>query len=251
MLKTVKQAGIVNLSLILACAVLITASRAFANTNAEVQQQPANDSTASASQQATVAIYRFALRSETVDTTAPASQVCSQFTADADPAAGSNAQDNVTIDPKILDAISTELQQALSKKKMTVMADPDPGAIPVGSSVVCGRVFRVQKGSRAGRMIGLGFGASRLYAHVVLLSKTESGFASFDSFDLKLKGRNLTPPGASTAVLQVAIMEKRQNLSGLSKKLANQVAKRLDGNLKKRPELAAKDVPHPAKEVSR
>ena len=154
------------------------------------------------------------------------------------------------MEPKILDAISNELQRALSKKKMAVMVDPDPDAIPVGSYVVCGRILKARKGSAAGRMFGLGLGASHLVAHVVLLSKTESGFTPIDSFDLKLKGRNLFPPGASTAVVQAAVMERRQNLQGLARKLADKVVKRLDGDLKQ-PRLAAKDAPRPAKEVSR
>ena len=45
-------------------------------------------------------------------------------------------------------------------------------------------------------------------------------------------------------------MEKRQNLQGLARKLADKVVKRLDGDLKQ-PRLAANDDPRPAKEVSR
>ncbi|MBV9929194.1 MAG: DUF4410 domain-containing protein [Acidobacteria bacterium] len=180
------------------------------------------------------------MQSETPAAAAPSSQPCSQYIADAN--AGSAAQDKLTVDPKILDAISNELRQALSKKKMTVMAEPDPDAIPVGSSVVCGHIFKARKGSAAGRMVGLGFGASHLGAHVVLLSKTEGGFTLIDSFDLKLKGRNLLPPGASTAVVQATIMEKRQNLQGLARKLADGVVKRLDEDRKQ---------PPPAKEAAR
>ena len=225
------------LSLLLTCTVLVAASQTFANSNS--RQRAANESTASSSRQPTVAIFRFTVQSETTATAAPSSLPCSQYTRDADARAGSDAHEKLTVDPKILDAISNELRQALSKKKMTVMMEPDRDAIPVGSLVICGRIFKARKGSAAGRMIGLGFGASHLGAHVVLLSKTESGFAPIDSFDLKLKGRNLFPPGASTAVVQATIMEKRQNLQGLARKLAARVADRLDGDLR-RPQQTAK-----------
>ena len=228
-----------HLSLIFVCAVLLTASRTFANSNTSIQQQSATDSSMSVSQQPKVAIFRFAVQSETTDTAVLSSQLCSQYASAANSSASSTAPDKLTVDPKILDAISNELQQALSKKKMSVMVDPDPNAIPVGSFIVCGRIFKANKGSAVGRMIGLGLGASRLSAHIALLSKTERGFTPIDSFDIKLKGRNLFPPGASTAVIQATIMERRQNLQGLARKLADRVVKRLDNDLK-RPEQAAK-----------
>lgn len=228
-----------HLSLILVCAVLLTASHTFAYSNTNIQQQSATDSSMSVSQQPAVAIFRFAVQSEMTETAVPSSQVCSQNTSAANSSASSTKPDKLTVDPKILDAISNELQQALSKKKMAVMVDPDPNALPVGSFIVCGRIFKANKGSAIGRMIGLGLGASRLNAHIVLLSKSERGFTPIDSFDIKLKGRNLFPPGASTAVLQAAIMERRQNLQALARKLADQVVKRLDKDLK-RLEQAAK-----------
>jgi hypothetical protein len=240
------------LSLLLTCTALIIAPRTFANSTS--QQQPVNESSASPSRQPTVAIFRFAVQSEATDTAPPSSRVCSRYTGDANARANSAAPDKLTVDPKVLDAISNELRQALSKKKMTVMAEPDPDAIPVGSYVVCGRIFKARKGSAAGRMFGLGLGASHLGAHIVLLSKTESGFAPIDSFDLKLKGRNLFPPGASTAVVQATIMEKRQNLQGLARKLAERVAKRLDGDLKQprqEPRQTAKDSLPTARKASR
>jgi hypothetical protein len=238
------------LGLILACAVLVTASQTFARQSADVRKQSANATSASVSQQPTVAVFRFAARSEATDAAAPSSQPCSQYASDAKPSARSNAPDKLTVDPQILDSISNEFQKELSKKKMAVMLGPDADAIPVGSVVVCGRIFKAQKGNPVGRMLGFGLGASRLYAHVVLLSKTESGFTPMDSFDLKLKGRNLLPPGISTAVIQAAFMERRQKLPALARKLADRVVKRLDGDLK-RPRLAAKDDALPAKEVSR
>jgi hypothetical protein len=236
-------------SYVLICTAFITALKTLADSPTNIQQQPVSESSAPASQQPTVAIFKFTVQSETA-TAAPSSRPCSQYIADANARAGSNAQDKLTVDPKILDAISDELRQALSKKKMAVMAEPDPDAIPVGSSVVCGHIFKARKGSAAGRMVGLGFGASHLGAHVVLLSKTESGFTPIDSFDLKLKGRNLFPPGASTAVVQATIMEKRQNLQGLARKLADGVVKRLDDDLKQ-PRLTAKAPPTTAKEAAR
>jgi hypothetical protein len=232
-----ERIALAGLGFILACALLITASQAFGYQSANVQQQPAN--VASASQQPTVAVFRFTAQSETTDTAAPSSQPCSQYTSEAKSSAGAKAPDKLTVDPAILDGISNELQKELLKKKMTVMADPDADAISVGSVVVCGRIFKAQKGSPVGRMLGFGLGASRLYAHVILLSKTESGFTHMDSFDLKMRGRNLLPPGISTAVIQAAFMERRQKLPALARKLADRVVKRLDGDLK-RPEMVAK-----------
>ena len=234
-----KRIALALLSFSLACAVLTTAPQASAYPNANAQRQPANDSSASATRQPTVAIFRFGVPSEKTDTALTSSQVCSQYTGDAKSSAGSSAPDKLTVDPKILDTISNEIQKELAKKKMSVMVDPAPDTIPVGSFIVCGRIFNAKKGSAAGRMIGLGFGASRLGAHIVFLSKTERGFTPIDSFDLKLKGRNLFPPGASTAVVQAAVMERRQNLPALARKLASRVVKRLDSDLK-RPELTAK-----------
>ena len=238
------------LSFLLTCTVLITASQKFAIANAKVQQQPVSESSTSVSRQPAVAIFRFAVQSETTDTARPSSRVCPRYAGGANARAGSAEPDKLTVEPKILDAISNELRQALSKKKMAVLVDPDPDAIPVGSYVVCGRILKARKGSAAGRMFGLGLGASHLAARIVLLSKTEGGFTPVDSFDLKLKGRNLFPPGASTAVVQAAVMERRQNLQGLARKLANKVVKRLESALKQ-PHLAAKDAPSPAKGVSR
>ena len=234
-----KRIALAHLSFILAGTVLITASQAFASANANLPQQPANDSSTSASQQPTVAIFRFAVQSEATDTAAPSSQVCAQYTSDANPSASSPAPDKLTVDPKYLDTISNELHKALSKKKMMVMVDPDPSTIPVGSVIVCGRIFKAHKGSAAGRMVGMGLGASRLGAHIVFLSKTERGLTPIDSFDVRVKGRNLFPPGLSSAALQVAVMERRQNLSADARKLAKRVAKKLESD-RKRPELAAK-----------
>ena len=245
-----KRITLAHISFILACTVLITTSETFARPNVNTGQESASESPAPTSRQPTVALFRFAVQSETTDASAPSSRVCSQYLDDANARPGSAPADNLTVDPKVLDAISNELQQALSKRKMAVMVDADPDAIPVGSFVVCGRIFKVRKGSAVGRMFGLGMGASNLFAHVALLSKTESGLTSLDSFDLKLKGRNLFPPGASSAVIQAAVMEKRQNLQGLARKLADGVVKRLDGDLKQ-PRLTARESPPAAKDVSR
>lgn len=239
-MKTVKAASIVRLSYILTCAVLLSTAQMFAYPNTNVQQQPANDAATSTPRQPTVAIFRFAVPAETTATAGPASEVCAQYNSDAQTSASAAAPAKLTIDPKIPAGISTELQQELLKKKMTVMVEPEPDAIPVGSVIVCGRIFNARKGSAAGRMVGLGLGASRLNAHIVLLSKTEGGFAPIDTFDLRLKGRNLFPPGLSTAATQALIFERRQNLPALAKKLADRVVKRLNSDLK-RPALTAKN----------
>ena len=87
------------------------------------------------------------------------------------------------------------------------------------------------------RMVGMGRGASRLGAHIVLLSKTQTGFAPLDSFDLEVKGRNLTPP-LPMAIAIHAVREKKFTLSADGKKLADQIVKRLSSDMKEQKETA-------------
>jgi len=90
-------------------------------------------------------------------------------------------------------SISAEIQKGLSKK-MPVMVDPDPQTIPVGSLVITGCILKAEKGSSAGRMIGMNVGASRLSAHLVIFSKGEAGFTPVDAFDPQVKGGSVLPP---------------------------------------------------------
>ena len=138
--------------------------------------------------QPTVAVLRFAVQSqERSDSAALSSKACTN------PAA---IPDIFTVDPKLLDEISNELQQELSKKKISVLVEPDPKAIPVGSLVISGCVFQAEEGNKAKRRVGPGRGASRLGASVIVFSKTKTDFAEVDSFNVQVKGRSLTAADA-------------------------------------------------------
>lgn len=170
-------------------------------------------------QQPTVAVLRFAVQSPlTANSATLSSKACT------DPAA---VPDMFTVDPELLDNISNELQIALSKKKMSVLVDPDPYAIPVDSLVISGCIFQAQQGNQAKRMAGLGWGASRLGASVIVFSKKEKGFVPVDAFEVKVKGRFLTPP---TAVAAHAARARTETLSADAKKLAARITKKLDNN---------------------
>lgn len=216
---------IVRSGLILACALLTTAAYMPA------ADQPANSSPASASQQQTAVVFRFGVQGESMtDTPALASQACSEYNSGAISSAAA-APNNFIVEPNILDAISADLQKGLSKK-MSVMVDPDPKTIPAGSVIVSGCIFKAQKGNKAERMVGFGLGASKLGAHVVLLSKTETGFASVDSFDLEVKGRAILPPAGPAGVGIHAAKELRETLSVDAKKLADRIVKRMNSDMK-------------------
>lgn len=144
---------------------------------------------------------------------------------------------NLSFDPETLGAISNELQKKLAKQKMTVMLNPDTSSIPVGGLIVSGCIVNAEKGNAAKRIIGLGWGASRLGAHVVLLSKTKTGFTTVDSFDLQVKGRSLTPPTPVTVAAHAA-RSRTQTLSADGKKLADRIAKKLDGDMKQQKKVA-------------
>jgi hypothetical protein len=184
----------------------------------------------------TAVVYRFAVQSESVtDAVALSLQACLEETSGAPEDA--DATKNLTVDPKILNEISAELQKRLSKK-MSVMVDPDPGSIPVGSLVVTGCISKAQKGSVAGRMVGLGLGASRLYAHVVVLSRSETGFTPVDSFDLQVKGRLILPPVGPAGVAIHAARQPQKTLSADAKKLAREVVKKLDTDMQQQEQVA-------------
>jgi hypothetical protein len=138
--------NIIRSIVILAGALLITAVYLAAT------DQPA---TFTSVQQPTVAVLRFAVQSQLIaDSQTLSSKACT------DPAA---VPDVFTVDPKLLDEISNELQKKLSTK-MTVIVDPNPNAIPLGSLVISGCVFQAQGGNKAERRMWPGLGASRLGA---------------------------------------------------------------------------------------
>ena len=135
-------------------------------------------------QQRTAAVLRFAVQSESsADSSEFSSQACRQDDRNAN---------STAVQPQILDAISSEIQKGLAQK-MPVIADPDRDTIPVGSVIISGCIFKAEKGSAAGRVIGMNMGASRLAAHVVFLAKDETGFTPVDSFDVQVKGGSAMP----------------------------------------------------------
>jgi hypothetical protein len=150
--------------------------------------------------------------------------------ADTKPGAAA-AENDPTVDPLVLTEISGELRKQLSKK-MLVLEDPDLDAIPAGSLVITGCISKAEKGNPAKRMVGFGWGASQLNAHVVVLSKAETGFTPVESFDLQVKGRVVLPPAGPAGIVVHAARQPGETLSADARKLADQVVKRLDDSMK-------------------
>ena len=189
---------------------------------------------ASAVQQATVVVLKFAVQSQSMPGTAALSlQACPQDNQGAESNVGASAsaadaaKNNPTIDPQLLDAMSDALQRDFSEKKVSVMVDPDPDSIPVGAQIISGCIFQAEKGSVEKRIVGFGWGASRIGAHVVVLSKTETGFALMNSFDVQAKARNILPPIGAVGLAVHAAKAPRQTLSADAEKLAGQIVKKL------------------------
>jgi hypothetical protein len=187
-------------------------------------------------QHRTAVVFRFAVQSESAqDAPALSLQACAQDTGAAqqstpktagpDSAASSNA---ATVDPKVLDVLSNELQKGLSQKGMSVIVGPDPNTIPVGSLIITGCISNAKKGSAAGRMVGMGLGASQLGAHVLVLSKAETGFSPVSSRDLQVKGRTLLPPAGPAGVAVHAVREPLLTIPADAKKLAHQILEKID-----------------------
>ena len=106
----------------------------------------------------TAVVLRFAVESQPMTGTPTLStQACpASSDATASPTNSSSAN-SLTVDPKILDAISGQMQKRLSKK-MVVMVDPDSGAIPVGAMVISGCITTVKSGNAAARLVGMNGG---------------------------------------------------------------------------------------------
>ena len=190
---------------------------------------------ASADEQPTEVVLKFAVQSQPMSGTAALSlQACPQDNQAAESNGGTSvsaadaAKNNPTIDPKLLDAISASLQREFSKKKISVVVDPDPDTIPVGAQIISGCIFQAQKGSVGKRIVGFGWGASQIAAHVVVLSKTETGFVPMDSFDVQAKARNIVPPIGAVGLAVHAAKAPRQTLSADAEKLAGQIVKKLN-----------------------
>jgi hypothetical protein len=179
----------------------------------------------------TAVVERFTTPSESaMDSAALASQACNRNGGAASTGAAT-ASNYFSVDPKTLGEISTELQKQLSKS-MPVMVNPDPKGIPAGSVIVSGCISKATKGSAAKRMVGMGWGSSQMAAHIVFLSKTETGLVPMDSFELRVKGRAILPPLGPVGVAVHAVREPRETLSADGKKLADQTATRLSSEMK-------------------
>jgi hypothetical protein len=132
----------------------------------------------------------------------------------------------LNVDPKILASITDELHKKLSKK-MSVTVDAEPIGISIGSLVITGCITRINAGSGVERMAGMNLGASRVGAHVLVLSKTRTGFNPIDGFDIQVKGGDPLPPIGPIGLAIHAAREPGQTLSADGKKLADQILKKL------------------------
>jgi hypothetical protein len=200
---------IMNLFSMVVCGVLITAG------NAAAASQP------------NAVVIRFATQSQAfADPKSPSTQACPGISNGAAPATTS-----VHVDPKVLDAITEELQKRLSKKA-SVMLQPDPNTIPVGSLVISGCVTRADAGNAAERLVGMNLGTSYLAAHVRVLSETRSGLVPLDEFDIQTKGGKVLPPIGPIGLAAHAASERHETLSADAKKLADKILKRVSNTMK-------------------
>jgi len=180
---------IVRSGLILACGLPTTVAYITAT------DQTANSSSESAVHQPAVAVFRFVGESESVtDSTALSAQACAEYNGSAKSrtnisgTGAAAAQDNLIVGSEILDAISHELEQRVSKKRTSIMVDPEPETVPDGALLIGGCLFKVDKGGAIDNLFGFPVGESRLRAHIIFLSKGKTGVIPLDSFDLVVKG---------------------------------------------------------------
>lgn len=174
-----------------------------------------------------VVLLRFAVQSNTPVSTHSLSNDACPHPALADQAAdGSHKHELLTVDTVLLDKLSTAMQEKLSKKS-TVTLNTEGEAIPLGALVISGCITRAKAGNSAKRLVGLNYGASRLEAHIVVLSKGTTGLHSEDSFDIRVKGGDLLPPLGPIGLGVRAVQDTRQNLSADAKRMANKVLKRI------------------------
>ena len=199
------------------------------------KDQSDNQSSVASPQRRTAVVLRFAVEAQPVtDTTLLSARACPEIdsgVASPDPAT------SITVDPKILNNISEEMEKRLSKK-MSVMVNPDPNAIPVGALVISGCITRANAGNAATRLVGMNLGASRPGVHIVALSRTNDGWAPMDTFDVKVKGGDRLPPLGPIGLAAHAAKDTRQGLSTEAKKLADQVVKKLAKDMKARGQIA-------------
>jgi hypothetical protein len=204
------------------------------------QAQAGDESSRTAPRRRTAVVLRFAIESQPItDAAALSAQACPKSSSDLSASATTQPK-NLTVDPKILDEISGEMQKRLAKK-MTVMVNPDPKDIPVGAFVISGCITQANGGNPAERLVGLNLGASHLGVHVVVLSRTRDGWDPKDTFDIQVKGGDILPPLGPIGLGVHAAKDTRQTLSADAKKVADKVLKQLAKDTKAREQAAKAD----------
>lgn len=192
-------------------------------------------SSASAAPQRTAVVLRFAVQSQPLtDTAALSAQACPQVPAavpSPDEGGSDPSQKPIKVDPAILDKITDEMQNKLSKK-MIVLVNPDPQSIPLGATVISGCITRANAGNSAERLVGMGLGASHLNVHVVVVSRVKDGWNPVDTFDIQVKGGSLLPPLGPVGLAVHAARDTQQTLSADAKKLADKILKQLAKDVK-------------------
>lgn len=182
----------------------------------------------------TAVILRFAVQSQQPTDVAPLSaQACPPMSDEAASLNEKTSQKAITVDPAILDKVSLEMQAKLSKK-VNVLIDPDSRTIPAEATVITGCITRANAGNAAGRLVGMGVGASHLDVHVVVLSKGSAGWNPIDTFDIHVKGGSLLPPLGPMGLAMHAVRDTHQNLPADAKKLADKILKQLAKDMKAR-----------------
>ena len=206
---------------------------AIASASAASTKAQSDDQSSVAPQRRTAVVLRFAVETQPVtDTALLSTKACPET--DVVPLPGTPT---TTVDPKILNNITAEMEKRLSKN-MTVMVNPEPNAIPVGALVISGCITRANAGNAAARLVGMNVGASHLGVHIVALSRTDYGWAAVDIFDVKVKGGDLLPPIGPIGLAAHAAKDTRQGLSTEAKKLADHVVKKLAKDMKAHEQIA-------------
>lgn len=191
-----------------------------------MQSSPSPQTAHPTPEQKTAVVLRFAVQSQSViDRSALSVRACPA------PIEAATPQKPLTVDPKILDAISAEMQKKLSQK-MTVLVDPAPTEIPVGAMVLTGCITRANAGNGAERLIGMGLGASHLDVHIVALTRTRKGWDPYDTFDIQVKGGSMLPPLGPVGLAVHAARDTQQTLSADARKLADKILKQLKKDTK-------------------
>lgn len=245
----------VRSDMVLACSLLIAFAGASITSSAHAEGQgfqasaqagtqdttPTQTNAAAASSAApgasprTAVVLRFAVQSQPLtDAAVLSAQACPQASGAApspDTDSAGASQKPINVDPAILDKITDEMQNKLSKK-MTVLVNPDPQSIPFGATVISGCITRASAGNSAARLVGMGLGASHLNVHVVVVSRVRDGWNPVDTFDIQVKGGSLLPPLGPVGLAVHAARDTQQTLSADAKKLAGKILKQLAKDMK-------------------